>query len=108
MTLVEEHRAWKRARRAGMAADVRERLRRALDRHLPGVTVWVYGSLAKPDRFHSFSDVDIAVCGLPAGMTLELLQSLLSREVGREVDVCMLESTRLRETILREGEPWTR
>ena len=40
-------------------------------------------------------------------MTIEYLQSLLSRDVGREVDVCLLESTRLRETILREGEEWT-
>jgi hypothetical protein len=49
--------------------------------------VWVYGSLVKPGRFHSWSDVDVALESLPAGMTLEYLQSLLSADVGREVDV---------------------
>ena len=90
-----------------MVTEVRVNLRNALDRHLPGITVWVYGSLAKPARFNAHSDVDLAVCDLPPGMTIEYLQSLLSRDVGREVDVCLLKSTRLREAILREGEQWT-
>jgi hypothetical protein len=40
-------------------------------------------------------------------MILEYLQSLLSAEVGREVDVCRLGRTRLRSVIEREGERWT-
>ena len=107
VTLIEPHRAWKRARQAGMVAGVRRNLRTALDRHLPGITVWVSGSPAKPERFSAHSDVDLAVRGLPRGMTIELLPSLLSRDVGREVDVCLLDSSRFREAILREGERWT-
>ena len=45
---------------------------------IPGTVVWVYGSLVKPCRFHEWSDVDVALESLPAGMTLEYLQSLLS------------------------------
>jgi hypothetical protein len=65
--------------------------------------VWVYGSLVKPGRFHEWSDVDVALESLPAGKTLEYLQSLLSADVGREVDVCFLDRTRLRPVIEREG-----
>jgi predicted nucleotidyltransferase len=66
----------------------------------------VYGSPVKAGRFREWSDVDIAVESLPEGMTLEYLQSLLSAEVGREVDVCRLDRTRLRPVIEREGERW--
>ena len=91
-----------------MVEEARHKLGEALGRHVPGVAVWVYGSLVKPERFNEHSDVDLAVSELPPGMTLEYLQSLLSRDVGREVDVCLLESTRLKDCIQREGELWTR
>jgi predicted nucleotidyltransferase len=81
-------------------------LRAALARHVPGTAVWVYGSLVKPGQFHEWSDVDVAVESLPAEMTLEYLQSLLSADVGREVDVCRLDRTRLKPVIEREGERW--
>jgi hypothetical protein len=48
----------------------------------------------------------VAVESLPPGMTLEYLQSLLSAEAGREVDVCRLDRTRLLPVIEREGERW--
>lgn len=108
MTLLESHRVWKVARQSEMVREVREKLGRALLRHLPGIDVWVYGSLVRPGRFRPHSDVDLALSGLPPGMTLDYLQSLLSRDIGREVDVCLLERTRLKEAILREGERWTR
>ena len=73
-------------------------------RHVPGTAVWVYGSLVKPGRFHGWSDVDVALESLPAGMTLEYLQSLLSADVGREVDVCLIDRTRLRPVIEGSGE----
>jgi hypothetical protein len=43
---------------------------------------------------------------LPAGMTLEYLQSLLSADVGREVDVCLIDRTRLKPVIEGSGERW--
>lgn len=103
--LLQEHER-RRQRDAALAEQTRELLRAALARHVPGTAVWVYGSLVKPGRFHDWSDVDVAFETLPHGMTLEYLQSLLSADVGREVDVCMLHRTRLLGAIQREGERW--
>jgi hypothetical protein len=50
MTLIESHREWKAARQSEMVKEVREKLDRALQLHLPGIDVWVYGSLVKPGR----------------------------------------------------------
>ncbi|NDC54748.1 MAG: hypothetical protein EBZ74_10820 [Planctomycetia bacterium] len=68
--------------------------------------MWVYGSVLHEERFQPTSDVDLAVEWLPAGMTLDYLQSLVSRDVGREADVCLLAQTRLRTQIAAEGERW--
>lgn len=106
MGLLVEERARSRRRDAALAMATRDLLRTALGRHAPGTSVWVYGSLVKPGRFHDWSDVDVALESLPAGMTLEYLQSLLSADVGREVDVCLLDRTRLKPVIEREGERW--
>lgn len=73
---------------------------------MPETAVWVYGSLVKPGRFHGWSDVDVAIESVPPGMTLEYLQSLLSADVGREVDVCLLDRTRLKTVIEGSGERW--
>ena len=97
----------KRRRDDAILADrTRELLRAALARHVPGTVVWVYGSLVKPSRFHDWSDVDVALESLPAGMTLEYLQSLLSADVGREVDACLIDRTRLRPVIEGRDERW--
>ena len=106
MWLLAEQRERRSKRDAALADRTRALLRAALARHVPGTTVWVYGSLIKPGRFHEWSDVDIAVESLPVGMSLEYLQSLLSADVEREVDVCSLDRTRLRPVIEREGERW--
>ncbi len=106
MWLLLRERERRRQRDEALAEQTRELLRAALARHVPGTAVWVYGSLVKPGRFHDWSDVDVAFETLPDGMTLEYLQSLLSADVGREVDVCMLHRTRLSAAIQREGERW--
>lgn len=102
--------AWQRERRrcddAALAVRTRILLRDALARHVPGMVVWVYGSLVKPGRFHGWSDVDVALEALPHGVTLEYLQSLLSADVGREVDVCLVDRTRLQAVIKGSGERW--
>ena len=103
--LAEEHERRQR-RDAALAARTRERLCAVLARHLPGTAVWVYGSLVKPGRFREWSDVDVAFESLPPALSLEYLQSLLSAEVGRSVDVCLFDRTRLRSVIEREGERW--
>lgn len=106
MWLLIEERERRRQQDALLADTTRDLLRAALGRHVPGTAVWVYGSLVKPWRFHEWSDVDVAFESLPPGMSLEYLQSLLSADVGREVDVCLLDRTRLRAVIEREGERW--
>ena len=102
--------ASKRERRrrddAILADPTRDLLRADLARHVPGTVVWVYGSLVKPGRFHEWSDVDVTLKSLPDGMTLEYLQSLLFADVGREVDVCLIDRTRLRPVIEGSGERW--
>ena len=106
MWLLASERERRRRDDAILADRTRGLLRAALARHVPGTVVWVYGSLVKPGRFHEWSDVDVALESLPAGMTLEYLQSLLSAGVGREVDVCLIDCTRLRPVIEGSGERW--
>ncbi len=106
MWLLAEESERRLRRDAALAAHTRDLLEAALRRHVPGVAVWVYGSLVKPGRFHDWSDVDVALESLPAGMTLEYLQSLLSADVGREVDVCLIDRTRLKPVIEGSGERW--
>lgn len=106
MWLLASQRERRRQNDAALADRTRHLLRDALRRHVPGAAVWVYGSLVKPGRFHDWSDVDVAFESLPAGMTLEYLQSLLSADVGREVDVCLVDRTRLKAVIEGSGERW--
>jgi predicted nucleotidyltransferase len=107
MWMLASERERRRRDDAILADRTRDLLRAALARRVPGTVVWVYGSLVKPGRFHDWSDVDVALESLPAGMTLEYLQSLLSADVGREVDVCLIDRTRLRPVIEGSGERWT-
>ncbi len=97
---------WREEQRRRFEDDVRTLLRGALEDLCPGGVVWIYGSLAKPGRFRHCSDADVAFETLPAGLTLEYLQSVLTERTGVEVDVCLLERTRLREEIQRTGERW--
>lgn len=106
MWLLASQRERRRRDDAARADKTRSLLRESLARHVPETGVWVYGSLVKAGRFHEWSDVDVALESLPAGMTLEYLQSLLSADVGREVDVCLIDRTRLKPVIEGTGERW--
>jgi len=107
MTLLQQMTAERYNGREILRRDVRRRLRRALTELRPVPTAIVFGSLVKPGRFSEISDVDIALEAEPAGMTTNLLTSLLAERVGRPVDVVMLSECRFRDRILREGETWT-
>ena len=90
--------------RTGTCAQLRD----ALAEIMPaGARVWVFGSLVKPGRFHTESDVDVAVESLPAGRSEYWLQGELEARLGRRVDVVLFAETRLRAAITREGEQWT-
>lgn len=107
MTLLMRSTRAEAAAREARREEVRVGLREALRRQLPGVAVWVYGSLCNPGRFNEWSDADVAFEELPAQASLAQLQSLLSAEVGVEVDVCLLSRTRLEASIREKGERWT-
>ncbi len=83
-----------------------ERLRTALHELLPETSVWVYGSLLVPGKFSEDSDVDVALECDPADVSLYVLQSLLSGRVGCEVDICVLDESRLKTKIQQTGQRW--
>jgi predicted nucleotidyltransferase len=85
----------------------REVLRCELARLVPGHRVCLYGSITKANRFHEWSDVDLALETAPVRPSLLTLMGLLRESLGREVDIALLGETRLKEKIIREGELWT-
>lgn len=107
MTLLQQMDAERYNRRETLRRDVRQCLLRALTELRAVQTAIVFGSLVKPGRFSEKSDVDVALEAEPAGMTTNLLTSLLAERLGRPVDVVMLSECRFRDRILREGETWT-
>jgi predicted nucleotidyltransferase len=66
--------------------------------------VWVFGSLASPDRFGERSDVDLATSGLPANRYFDALAGLMAL-FGGPVDLVRREDARgsLFERIEVEG-----
>jgi len=102
--LHDEKRAIREQLRLGTRTRCREVLRALLP---PGTQVVVFGSLAKPYAFSRWSDVDLAVGTLPAGLSPEKLAARLETELGRPADVVRLGETRINAAILRTGETWT-
>lgn len=83
-----------------------KKLHKALQKHLPEQAVWVYGSILVDGRFRLDSDIDIALEIPSAKDSLYALQSLMTEATGYEVDVCILQETRLKEAIMSKGERW--
>jgi len=69
--------------------------------------VVLFGSVIHPQRFHSRSDIDLAVWGLDGREYYRAVARLLSLDPSFEVDLVQMEYARplLRQTILREGVP---
>ncbi len=106
LELLDDH-IWQHAAREETARlTTREILRRELTRLLPGHRVWLYGSITRPNRFHDWSDVDLAPEAEPGQISLLAVMGLLREALGREVDLAMISQTRLRDKIVREGELW--
>jgi predicted nucleotidyltransferase len=85
---------------------VRARLRTVL-RQFPVIEqVVVFGSLTKPHRFTSGSDIDLALETEPPEPSLYQLTALLAEEMARPVDIILLPKCRFRDRIAREGEKW--
>ena len=106
-TLLEKMEQERLQGRERLRAEVRRQLRELLPQTLPGQRVVVFGSLAKPGRFSEGSDIDLALESEPPDMSLYQLTSLLAERMGRGVDLVLLPESRVRDTILREGETWT-
>jgi len=107
MTLLERMQHERLQKREEDRQRTRETLREVLRRIIPNQRVFVHGSLTKPGKFSEHSDIDLALESEPRGMTIYQLVSLLSEEMGRRVDVLLLEECRFRDKIIKEGEVWT-
>lgn len=106
MTLLQHLHRQHAERSEGLRLETRQRLRCVLRQIAPAQQVLVFGSLTKPYAFTAASDIDVALQGEPAGMTLYQLTALLAELMGRPVDVVLLSECRFRERIVREGEKW--
>jgi predicted nucleotidyltransferase len=106
MTLLQQMERERFENRERARHEARRLLREALKRTIPGQRVFVHGSLTKPGKFTDQSDIDVALEYEPSGMTIYQLTSLLSEDMGRPVDVLLLEECRFKDKILREGELW--
>ena len=67
---------------------------------------YLFGSVVSPGRFGPESDVDIAVGGL-AKQDFYRFVGDISSVLERDVDVVVLEESRIAETIRRRGKPWS-
>jgi predicted nucleotidyltransferase len=93
--------------------DARQQTRSAVDEALAALAkryafgeVYLFGSLVKPGRYRGDSDVDLAVSGL--GDAYWTFAAELSEQLGRDVDLVDLDTSRFAERIRREGIRWTR
>lgn len=75
--IVERHRRAQQARRAGMRADA-ERLARTVASRFPLERLYLFGSVAENRPLAAWSDMDLAVEGLPPDRFLELAGALAS------------------------------
>ncbi len=89
-------RAWETARRAAALLKEKYGIRQ----------VWVFGSLVRRERFHSRSDIDLAVPVLDDKVWLRAVRDLLDLDPEFSIDLVELEhaSPSLRATVYEEGE----
>ncbi|MBZ0190085.1 MAG: nucleotidyltransferase domain-containing protein [Candidatus Kuenenia stuttgartiensis] len=76
-----------------------------LSHEIPIKEAYLFGSITKPYRFQKDSDVDIGFIGLKDEYFFKAM-SVISREIGRDVDVVQLEEHRLIEKIKKDGVKW--
>ena len=107
MTLLQKRDADRQARRLVLFDETRTRLREVLAEVLPAARVIVFGSLTKRGTFNDASDIDLALFEEPAGKSIFGLMADIDERMRRPVDILLLDETRLKEKILREGEVWT-
>lgn len=67
--------------------------------------IYLFGSVMIPGNFHQKSDIDMGVRGLNPDWLYRFIAEL-SNLMEREVDVVMLENSRLAATIRKKGVQW--
>lgn len=101
---LEKRRAeWEERRRAMLA-----RVTAALEEVAPAFGVrraYIFGSLAKPGRYHERSDVDVAVEWPGEGDFFDLAAEV-SRRIGQDIDILPLDRIPFADKIKREGILW--
>lgn len=107
MTLLERRDAKRVEVRLALFSQVRADLRCVLTILIPGQKVHLFGSITQRGRFHSASDIDLALELEPECISEFALAAEIEERMGRPVDLVLLNRSRLRERILREGEEWT-
>ena len=107
MTLLQKRDAEREQQRWQLFDRTRAELRACLGAVLPGSRVVLYGSLVQRGRFNATSDIDLALFENPAGRDVCAVAVQIEERMRRSVDLVLLEKTRLKEKILREGETWT-
>lgn len=101
--LVERRAEWE-ARRQIMLA----RVTAALEEVAPAFGVrraYIFGSLAKPGRYHEHSDVDVAIEWPGDGDFFDLAAEV-SRRIGQDIDILPLDRIPFADKIRREGILW--
>ena len=105
---------WHESRRRKLEADEALRLSvlgklkgalAELGRNYQWNTVYVFGSVIKPGKFQTRSDVDVAVEGLDK-LRLYSLVADISAFMERDVDVIVLEECHFSESIIKKGAKW--
>lgn len=84
------------------------RVMAVLDEVAPGFDVrraYIFGSLAKPGRYHERSDVDIAVEWSGEGDFFDLAAEV-SMRIGQDIDILPLDRIPFADKIKREGILW--
>jgi predicted nucleotidyltransferase len=79
-----------------------------LDEWLPRFGVreaYVFGSLARPGRYHDGSDIDIAVVW--DGTDFFDMAGEISHQLGQDIDILPLEQLPFADKIKEEGVKWT-
>ncbi len=94
----------KRRRRALTAARKAARL---LKEKFGAKEVVLFGSLARRGSFTLFSDIDLAVKGMPSEFYLDAADALLNLNTGFKIDLAEMEacSSTMLKHIERDGKP---
>src|SRR5581483_2481945 len=102
MTLLQQMVRQRFEDRERQRQETRDRLREVLTRIMPGKRVLLFGSIVQPGKFAEHSDIDLALETEPSGTTIYHLISILSEEMGRKVDVMLIDECRFKDKVLRE------